>query len=326
MKKLSILLLFCFSLASLFAFSGEESDYYFYNEADYEKDYEYLLNSLSEATSDEEKSEILWRLSRTQLTLTDEKKDDLSEGELLSLYGDYGADDTPKEEDKSSSFYYAYTSLKYKETPNGYHWLASSVGRAGQVHGALNSLAKASPMRKLEKKALEDFPFFTLETDSWYVLAILYRSLPGSPISFGNDNYAISYIRKCIMTQDNENRSNGTNYLELAEELYKRNWSENKRSKEFASMLKKYEKALKKGEKAVEVNKYYEGYLSTQGEPFYVRAELSAISDRTEAISILDYARRLIEFKMKSSLTPQSYEKMEKEKEKIENKLKEWGI
>ena len=178
-------------------------------------------------------------------------------------------------------------------------------------------------MRKLETKALEEFSSFPLETDSWYVLAILYRSLPGKPISFGSDNYAISYMRKCIMTQDTENRTNGTNFLELAEELWKRDWDAKKRSKEFASMLKSWNKNQKSS--YTEMNKYYEGYLASQGSPFWVAADLSSISDRQEAIALLQYGISVINYKLPKASGSLAKEKMEEEKAKLEAKLAEWN-
>lgn len=328
MKKLTIVLVFLLLMTTLSAaFDSEKSDYLFYRENDYEKDYEYLLSSLESAASDSEKAQILWRLSRTRLTLADEEKEKgtLSKDELLSLYGDYGASDKPSSGDTSSAFYYAYASLQYEETPNGYHWLSSAVGRCGQVHGALNSLSKAKGMKNLEVKALEDFKSFELETDSWYVLSILYNSLPGSPISFGNNNWAISYMRKCLDTMDTVNRTNGTNYLELAEQLYERNWSKSKRAKEFSSMLKSYEKEVKKKSGACEINKYYEGYLNSLSSPFYVTVKLEAMSDRDEALTLLQYAKNLISAHIPYAKSTLNREKMEKELEKIENKIKEWS-
>lgn len=327
MKKLFVL--FCFSLIlfSLSAsFNAEESDYIFYRENDYEKDFEYLTLALENERDADTKAEILWRLSRTRLTLVDEAKEkgELTKEEQLRLYGDYSAKDKPSEDDKTSAFYYAYTSLELKKTPNGYHWLSSAVGRCGQVHGALNSLGKAAGMKSLIVEALDSFPSFPLETDSWYVMAILYDSLPGAPISFGNNNYAISYMRKCVATMDMTNRTNGTNYLELAQELYDRNWSASKRSKEFSNMLKAYNKAESKNSSPSELNKYYEGYYASLGTPFYVNAKLDSISDRSEAVSILEYAKLLINAHIPYAKSTLNREKMEGELGKIEAKLKEW--
>lgn len=326
MKKILTLLVLSLFTLSLFAqFSAEESDYIFYRENDYNKDFDYLTAALKESKSNEEKAEILWRLSRTKLTLVDdEKAAGASDDVLLAGYGDYSAKDSPKAGDTSSAFYYAYTSLSLKKTPNAYHWLSSAVGRCGQVHGALNSLGKASGMKNLEVSALEDFTSFTLETDSWYVLSILYKSLPGAPISFGNNNYAISYMRKCIATMDMTNRTNGTNYLELAEQLYDRNWNASKRQKEFSSMLKSYNKAVGKKSGATEVNKYFEGYYASLGQPFYVAAKLETITDRQEAVSLLEYATLLIKSRLPYAAGDLNREKMEKELGNIEAKLKEW--
>ncbi|MBQ0070701.1 MAG: hypothetical protein KBS81_02395 [Spirochaetales bacterium] len=324
MKKTICVLLLCFMALSLFAaFDAAYSDRLFYNEREYQKDYDYLLSALKTASSNEEKAEILWRLSRDQLTLTDENKDSMTEEQRLAGYGDYGANDKPKSSDTSSAYYYAYTSLSLKETPNAYHWEASAVGRAGQEHGALNSLGKASPMRKLETKALEEFSSFDLETDSWYVLSILYDALPGKPISFGDKNVAISYIRKCLMTQDSTNRTNGSNFLELAEQLAKRNWDAKKRTKEFGNMLKDYNKNASKG--ATEMNKYYEGYLASQGAPFYVSSDLASLSDKDEAVALLKYASSAIESRLKEASGEKAKETMEKELSKIQAKLKEWS-
>ena len=325
MKKLILSLLLvslCFTLSA--SFSAEESDYIFYRENDYHKDYDYLTAALAESTDSSEKAEILWRLSRTKLTIVDEEKEGMTKEEQLAGYGDYGAKDKPDADDTSSAFYYAYASLQLSETPNGYHWLSSAVGRCGQVHGALNSLSKAGGMRDLEVKALENFSSFALETDSWYVLSILYKSLPGSPISFGNNNYAISFMRKCLATMDMTSRTNGTNYLELAEQLYERDWSKTKREKEFKSMLKSYNKAIDKKSGNAEVNKYYEGYAATLGSPFYVSAELSSMSDRQEALSLLEYAKLLINARLPYAKGDLNREKMESELEKIEAKLTEW--
>lgn len=325
-KLLALFVLSLFVLSLSAAFNADESDYIFYRENDYSKDYEYLLSALKESKNDSEKAQILWRLSRTRLTMVDEEKENgtMSKDELLAGYGDYSAKDSPDASDTSSAFYYAYTSLSLEETPNAYHWLSSAVGRCGQVHGALNSLGKAGGMKNLEVEALEGFSSFGLETDSWYVLSVLYRSLPGAPISFGNNNYAISYIRKCIATMDMTNRTNGTNYIELAEQLWDRNWSQSKRQKEFASMLKSYNKAVSKKSGATEVNKYYEGYMSTLGSPFYVAATLESMSDRTEAISVLEYAKLLINSRLPYASSTLNREKMENELSSVEAKLSEW--
>ena len=86
----------------------------------------------------------------------------------------------------------ARQSIDLVPTSDGYHWLSSAIGRTGQVNGPLNSLSKAEPMRDLIEIVQNDFNADM--SDSWYVLSLLYNQLPGV-ISFGNKDYAISYMR-----------------------------------------------------------------------------------------------------------------------------------
>ena len=106
------------------------------------------------------------------------------------------------------------------------------------------------------------------------------------------------------------------------EELYKRDWDAKKRAKEFQSMLKNWDKNQSKG--CTEYNKYYEGYLSQQGSPFWVAADLSSISDRQEAVALLQYGISIIDWKYPQVKGDLRKAKLEKEKAKLEAKLKEW--
>ena len=78
MKRIVLLLVCILSLSMVFAaFDKNESDRLFYEENDYEADFAYLSEALKSAENNEEKAEILWRMSRTRLTLTDENKEKL---------------------------------------------------------------------------------------------------------------------------------------------------------------------------------------------------------------------------------------------------------
>ena len=73
MKKFALTLLMLIIASTLFAaFNPAYSDYQFYNVHDYQKDKAYLEKSLNQAADNSEKAEILWRLSRNVLTLTDD--------------------------------------------------------------------------------------------------------------------------------------------------------------------------------------------------------------------------------------------------------------
>lgn len=270
MKKTFLTILSALMTLSIFAqFDPAHSDTLFYNQHEYQEDYDYLEAALKSPKDDAEKAAILWRMARTRLSLTD----DVPKSEKDARLEGYG---------QAQSF--AEQSLAATPTPNAYHWLSSAIGRIGQVNGPLNSLSKAKPMLEYIEKVQNDFEADM--SDSWYVLGILYNQLPGRPLSFGNKSFAISYMRRCIDTQDNVNRMNLTNYKELSDQLYDRNWTAKKRGDEADKMKKNYDKESVPTEKM----KYYEGKDGRSTQSSYAQTPLDAMSDREEAVILLKYA------------------------------------
>ena len=275
MKKLIMLIMLLVSAFYIYAsFDASYSDSLFYASQDYEKEYEYLLDSLEKAEEGEEKSEILWRLSRAVLT----------QGDMLS------------EDDKDGRFSkyeqaedYARSSLEEKENWNAYFWLSSAIGRWGQTKGPLNSLSKAPEMQEYILKVVDGYG--QDYTDAYYVLALLYDQLPGWPISFGNKNYAISYMRRSLDTQLSGRGLYLTLYYDLSQMLYDRNWDAGKRAKEAEKMKKEYDSESILSEKM----KYYEGANGKNGKPFYSSVTIDKMSDRQEAVMLLMYAKALYE-------------------------------
>lgn len=268
----TLLLLLAFSLPVFAAFNPAYSDYLFYNKGAFHEDMEYLEKALKDASSDSEKAEIIWRMSRTQLTITDDFVSADNKDLRLTEY--------------MKSWELAQQSIDIMPTFNAYHWLASAMGRWGQTKGPLNALGKAGEMRSYACKVQDEFK--ADNSDTWYVLGVLYRSVP-SGLSFGNDNFAISYMRRCLDTQDTVNRLNLTNYLELANELLNRNWDASKRAKEIAKMQKKYQKETVPSE----MMKYYEGKDGAKGKPYYSSVTLDKMSDAQEALMLLRYAEAI---------------------------------
>lgn len=293
MRKLrtifALLVLLVIAMPVFADFDPAYSDYLFYNKGDLKGDMAYLEEALSYAKTDAEKAAIIWRLSRTQLTITDDFVDPNDKALRLAEY--------------QKSWDLALESIGIMETADGYHWLASAMGRWGQTKGPLNALGKADEMRSYLCKVQDDFKADM--SDSWYVLSVLYSSVPGG-ISFGNNNYAISYMRRCVDTQDNINRLNLTNYLELSNQLYDRNWDAKKRAKEFDKMQKNYQKNTLPSEKM----KYYEGKDGSKGQPFYSSVPYNQFSDRQEAVMLLIYAEAM--YNMKQNPKASETEKYEK--------------
>ena len=137
-------------------------------------------------------------------------------------------------------------------------------------------------MLKLLTNSIEMDP---THADSFYVLGQLYNKLPGFPISFGNDEYAVSLARRSVALNELQ-AGRGIEeleydyYMELAVYLWERNWSERKREKAISNMKVKYSSA----KTVLENNFYYEGILN-----------IPNMSDREEAIQILYFVKNEIE-------------------------------
>lgn len=289
MKKLiTVLLIIAITLPAFSVFNPEYSDYTFYIEEDFEKDKAYLEEALATAVDDDEKSEILWRLSRLELTLGDQ----IPEEDKAARFSAY---------EKSQAL--AEESIALRPNANAYHWKSSALGRWGQVKGPLDCLGKAPGMLEDVLMVIDHFGYDY--TDSWYVLGVLYNQLPGWPISFGDDNYAISYMRRSLDTRLSNRGLYLTLFQELSNQLYDRNWDKKKRSKEFKKMEKSYLQETVLSEKM----KYYEGSEGGENTTFYSPVPLNQISDRQESVMLLRYAEAL--YKTKKNPLPSETEKYE---------------
>ena len=277
MRKTLFILIMLFAALSLFAaFNPEYSDYLFYTLEDFDADSSYLDKAYESAKDDSERSQILWRQSRNSL----------SQGDLLDESDKDGRFAMYEESEK-----YAKASLEAKENPDAYHWLSSALGRWGQTKGVLESLSRADEMRSYELEAIDGMGYD--HTDAWYVLGVLYNQLPGWPISFGNDNWAISYMRRSLDTQIPGRGLFLTLYQELSNQLYDRNWNAKKRTTEINKMQKNYDGETVLSEKM----KFYEGAEGASKVPFYSTVALSEMSDRQEAVMLLRYADAVFQTK-----------------------------
>ncbi len=239
------------------------------------------------ATTDQEHSEVLWRLARLQVSIGDELPDDDKDAK----YSEY---------EKGEA--YALASIEKYPNALAYLWKSSNSGRWGQTKGPLNALGKAKGM--LEDLTMVVNDFNTLDsTETWYVLSSLYDELPGGFISFGNSVWAISVMRKAMETLP-VNLLYPGHYKKFAGELYSRNWSASKRTKEF----KKMERDWKETSTNVERYRYYEGKDAGAVKPFYSSVLLTQMSDRQEALMVLSYLRA--KHKVFNNLQPSDAQEM----------------
>lgn len=268
MKQKIMVSLLCLVLlwaAPLWADVLSEADA-LYDSEEYVEGLELLKSSISLVSSDAQKAEYYWRMARLQLFVADDLEDEgLGKDELLSLF-DAGRD-------------YAAEAIELAPSADAYYWHSSNVGRWGETKGILDSLTKASPMRDDLTKVIEYDPLYA---DAWYVLGRLYMLLPGWPLSFGNTDYAVSYARRALAVYSDEDFKISY-YKSLAETLWKRNDSSSTRNKNFSTMARNF------GKKKDELSKmaYFEGTLGGEYKPEYAAKNLSQMSDRQEAVTIL---------------------------------------
>lgn len=233
------------------------------DEEQYEAQMDLLESILSEAAGDAERAEVYWRMSRATLGVADLAKDaGRSDDVLLEIYGDGEG--------------YADKAIELDATNhNSYFYKSANIGRAGQVKGVLNSLMSASTMRDLLKQTISYEPTYG---PAYFVLGQLYAQVPGM-ISFGNDDYAVSFARKSIDLHEAEMESGEADgveygyYIQLASHLIERGWNQRKRNREHS----KKEREFNQTDDILERHFYYEGVTS-----------IPSVDDEREARDLLE--------------------------------------
>ena len=177
MRKLFVCLcVLCLSSGVVFAETTIEKVDRIHEEELHRENQAFVKGAIASTSNTMEKAELYWRLARTTLEV----------GDLLELEG---ADKDVLLDTFIEGEGYGDKSIELN--PNsywGYYWKSANMGRWGEVKGILNSLFKAKPMRDLLQEALTIYPD---HPDSFYVLGIMYRKVPGFPISFGSADKAI---------------------------------------------------------------------------------------------------------------------------------------
>lgn len=287
-KMLSILLIGLFATGLLFAALDFTTADALYDSEQYAANKSELLRMRTQATTAQDEAEVLWRLARVMVGIGDEldKKD---------KDGRFAAYEEGEE--------YANLSIARYPIAQAYHWKASNIGRWGQTKGPLNALGKAKGMLEDLTMVVNHFNIIDY-TDTWYVLSSLYNELPGAPLSFGNNNWAISYMRRSMDTLE-PHKLYPAFYKKLAEELWSRNWNASKRTKEFAKMQTNWNK----GGTNLERYRFYEGKDAGKSKPFYSSVTLDKMTDRQEAEMVLAYLEALA--KVFTPIWPSDYRDLE---------------
>ena len=272
MKKITVLLVLLMVLAmALTALDFTSVDKLYDSGTDYKKVYDTLQTMLKTAKAGEEKSEVLWRLSRVCVDLGD-KLDEKDKNGKFDIY--------------TEGENYAIQSIAEKPNYTAYLWKCANIGRYGQTKGVMDSLGKVKPMKADLRVITDDFKVLD-SSEAWYTLAVLNDAVPG--ILGGDSVAAVSYMRAACDTIPAKYIYGGT-YKALAEMLYDRNWSADKRAKEIKKIQAKWDKETKSN---FDKYAYYEGANGADAIPKWVNTKLSAMSDRQEALVILKYAQNV---------------------------------
>lgn len=272
-KLLSALVIMLACLMAISALDFTEVDSMYDKDLGDQAVYDTLISMYDTAKNNEEKSQVLWRLSRVCVDLGDNLPEKDKDGKF-KIY-ELGEE-------------YANQAIELNPSWEAYLWKCSNIGRWGQTKGILNSLAKAKPMMADLKVITDDFGY-TESSEAWYVLAILFDSLPGM---FGGDsNAAIGYARIACVTIPENQIYLGT-YQALAEMLYKRNWDAKKRTSEIKKEQKNWDKEKKSN---YDKFAYYEGSEGVDAQPEWATKKLGEMTDREEALAILNYAKSIYE-------------------------------
>ncbi len=81
------------------------------------------------------------------------------------------------------------------DCPHSNFWLAALIGKEGETRGILQSLFMVRPMHdRLDAVLAIDADY----ADAYYALGILYRLVPGWPLSIGNLNKSLEYALRAV--------------------------------------------------------------------------------------------------------------------------------
>ena len=225
-----------------------------------------LETLLTQADSDKEKAQVLWRLSRVTLL----------EGEAVQ-----GKEARRSVFDKGAD--YAQKGMKLDPSNEKcYLWHCANLGRSLQTRPMMEQ-ASAVPLLLSDLTTILDKLGKTSYSEAWQALAEIYYNHP-----FKSNDAAINFTRRAVACIPKGELRLST-YLSLAKMLHKRDWSASKRLSAIESNQDKFEKG-----KASNIERYscYDGHYGPGGTAPWSSRALSQLSDREEAAAIVSYALR----------------------------------
>ncbi len=248
----------------------------------YKENHDTLLVMLESAFPGSEKADVYWRLSRVALMLGEQEEGKVAKRTWYAL-----------------GMEYAEKGLKeYSTSKECFMWHCANIGRDCQTRNIMEQAAAVPKMMKdltaiLDKYGNVDY------SEAWQALAEIYYNHP-----MKSDDAAINFTRKAATCIPPDELRIST-YTFLAQMLYKRNWSAEKRHATAAGNAPLFKG---KNESNIEKYSYFDGSMTYM--PWSVKPFVT-MSDREEARAIVSYATGL--YNSCKELTPidrKDYEKL----------------
>ena len=221
-----------------------------------------LQEMLPQAAPGPEKAEVLWRLSRVTLMLAEDKTDKEVKRALYSQG-------------------IAYAEQAIQEDPGnseGYMWHSGNVGRDCLTRGVTEQAAASVKVAKDLNTILNELNRAD-HASAWHALAELYWRHP-----FKSKDSAVNYARRAVVTIPADELRIIT-CLMLADYLYHRDWSTEKRAAQATAHAGKFTA----GKNNIDKYAYYDG-ASVQLP--WLKGSLKDVSDREEAAAVIRYAQQ----------------------------------
>lgn len=291
-----VCVIFVAGLAPLFALSETLAEIDRLHQDDQHDAVLQIIANTLPGRSGAERGALLWREGRARMQIADfgHHDGDLSDGETIAML-----QETERLAQEASQL-----------APNAaepWFWLGAAMGRRGQVQGVLNSLFMAGDVRDNAVEALNRREEFS---EAFFLLGQVYRELPGRPLSFGNNDYAVSMARRAIVIHEAEraagiapNKSHDL-YTQLGAALWKRNHNERQRRRAWDSAVRGWNSASTPLERGF----YFEGSLPYSGG-----------TDRAEARALVQQIERELQGIRNRSARQQ------RDLEKAQALLSDWG-
>ena len=251
----------------ILAINFAELDRSFSRASDYAACNDELFRLLPEAETPADKAGLHWRIARNWLLIgqneesRDAKRACFAEG---IRYAEMAIIENPRD-------------------PQGYLWRGANVGRESQTRSLMEQ-ASASGKISADLTTILDKLGKTDCSEAWQALSELWWAHP-----FKSSDAAINFARKAALTiPGGELRI--TTLTHLANLLYQRNWTAEKRASAAAENSRKYATAGKSNISRIAL---FDGAPAEELAAPWTQSAIGELSDREEALAIAAYAQRI---------------------------------